>query len=176
MRSKVSKCDNKLLFSTIALPQTNRQTEVVNRTLATLLRVIIQENLKIWEKCLPEFAYNRIVHSTTSYSPFEVVYGFNPLTLLYILTLPTNEHDNLDGKHDEDFKGFLLKKYKLQLRGDEPFQVLERINDDGYKLDLPTTYGEEFDLRMNPFEKGGNDRDPTKKAKDSLYDIGGSMT
>ncbi|RDX73700.1 hypothetical protein CR513_46655, partial [Mucuna pruriens] len=46
------------------------------------------------------------------------------------------------------------RKYKLQPRGDGTFQVLERINDNAYKLDLPTTYGEEFDLRMNPFEEG----------------------
>jgi len=26
-----------------------------------------------------EFAYNRLVHYTTSHSPFEIVYGFNPL-------------------------------------------------------------------------------------------------
>ncbi|RDY09018.1 hypothetical protein CR513_06694, partial [Mucuna pruriens] len=55
-------------------------------TLATLIRAIIQKNLKSWEKCLPyvEFAYNRIVHSTSSYSPFEIVYGFNPLIPLDI--------------------------------------------------------------------------------------------
>ncbi|RDX93888.1 hypothetical protein CR513_23791, partial [Mucuna pruriens] len=68
------------------------------------------------------------------------------------------------------------RKYKLQPRGDETFQVLERINDNAYKLNLSTTYGEEFDLRMNPFEEGGNDRNPTNKAKDNLRDTGGLMT
>ncbi|RDY12236.1 Retrovirus-related Pol polyprotein from transposon 17.6, partial [Mucuna pruriens] len=68
------------------------------------------------------------------------------------------------------------RKYKLQPRGDGTFQVLERINDNAYKLDLSTTYGEEFDLRMNPFDEGGNDRNPTKKDKDHLHDIGGPMT
>ena len=93
------------MFSTVAHPQTNGQTEVVNRTLTTLLRAIIQKNLKLWERCLPhiEFAYNRTVHSTTSYSPFEVVYDFNPLTLLDILPFPTNEHANLDGKEKGRF-------------------------------------------------------------------------
>lgn len=28
-----------------------------------------------------EFAYNRVVDSITSHSPFEIMYGFNPLTL-----------------------------------------------------------------------------------------------
>ncbi|RDX95066.1 hypothetical protein CR513_22457, partial [Mucuna pruriens] len=68
------------------------------------------------------------------------------------------------------------RKYKLQPRGDGTFQVLERINDNAYKLDLSTTYGKEFDSRTNPFEEGGNDRNPTNKEKDNLRDIGGPMT
>ncbi|RDX76515.1 hypothetical protein CR513_43484, partial [Mucuna pruriens] len=52
----------------------------------------------------------------------------------------------------------------------------ERINDNAYKMDLPTAYGEEFDLRTNPFEEGGKDRDPTNKDKDPLHDTRGPMT
>ncbi|RDX85902.1 hypothetical protein CR513_32835, partial [Mucuna pruriens] len=33
------------------------------------------------------------------------------------------------------------RKYKLQPRGDETFQVLKRINDNAYTLDLSTAYG-----------------------------------
>jgi len=44
---------------------------------------------KSWDEYLPhiEFAYNRVVH-ITNISPFEVVYGFNPLTPLVLLPLP----------------------------------------------------------------------------------------
>ena len=62
-----------------------------------------------------EFAYNRTVHSTTSYSPFEVVYGFNPLTPLDILPLPTNEHANLDGKKKADFVKDLHAKVRANI-------------------------------------------------------------
>ena len=74
----------------IRIPSSNDgQTEVTNRTLSTLLRMLIKKNIKEWEACLPntEYAYNRAIHSTTDKSPFEVVYGFNPLSPLDILPL-----------------------------------------------------------------------------------------
>ena len=62
-----TKLGTKLLFSTTCHPQTDGQTEVVNRTLSTMLKAVLKKNLKMWEECLPhvEFAYNRSVHSTT---------------------------------------------------------------------------------------------------------------
>jgi hypothetical protein len=59
---------------------------------------LIKKNIKEWEECLPiaEYAYNRARHSTTGKSPFEVVYGFNPLSPLDILPLPLQERINMD--------------------------------------------------------------------------------
>ena len=56
--------------------------------------------MKTWEDCLPfvEFAYNRSVHSSTGCSPFEIVYGFNLLTVLDLMPLPLNEVTSLDGQ------------------------------------------------------------------------------
>ena len=61
--------------------------------------ILIKKNLKNWDDCIPiaEFAYNRTVHSTTGYSPFEIAYGFNPLTPFDLVPLPSNEQINLDG-------------------------------------------------------------------------------
>jgi hypothetical protein len=88
------------LFSIVCHPQTDAQIKVVNRTLTQLLRAIIKRNLKSWEECLPhiEFAYNRITHSTTSFSSFEIVYGLNPLIPLDLVLLSTGELSSLDGK------------------------------------------------------------------------------
>ena len=93
-----AKLSIKLLFSSAYHPQTDGQTEVMNLTLSTLLRVLIKKNIKEWEECLPiaEYAYNRARHSTTGKSPFEIVYGFNPLSPLDILPLPLQERANID--------------------------------------------------------------------------------
>jgi hypothetical protein len=71
-------------------PQTDGQTEVVNRTLSMLLCAVLKKNLKLWEESLPhvEFGYNRAVHSTTKFSPFEIAYGFNPTAPIDLLPLP----------------------------------------------------------------------------------------
>ena len=98
------KLGTKLLFSTTCHPQTDDQTEVVNKALSTLLRAIIKKNIETWEDCLPhvEFAYNRTIQSTTRFLPFEIVYGFDPLTHLDLPPLPMSEHVNLDGKNKAD--------------------------------------------------------------------------
>ncbi|PKI34796.1 hypothetical protein CRG98_044813 [Punica granatum] len=157
------------------------------------------------------------MHSSTKFSLFEVVYGFNPLTPLDLTPLPIGEIVSLDGKHKaklvkkihEEARNRILhkneqaatrankgrkhvtfeprdwvwvhfrkerfpsqRKSKLNPRGDGPFQVLEKINDNAYKLDLLEEYQVSFtfnvfdlslfdvgaDSRTNPFEEGGNDR------------------
>jgi hypothetical protein len=63
------------------------------------------------------------------------------------------------------------RRTKLHPRGDGPFQILEKINDNAYKVDLPGEYNvsatfnvsdpSPFDVgedsRSNPFEERGND-------------------
>jgi hypothetical protein len=104
-RTLWNKLGTKLLFSTTCHPQTDGQTEVVNRTLGTMLHAILKKNLKICEECLPylEFAYNRATHSTTKVSPFQVVYGFNPRAPIDILPLPASERIHNDAKEPADF-------------------------------------------------------------------------
>ncbi|KAK1679650.1 hypothetical protein QYE76_040498 [Lolium multiflorum] len=99
------KLGTKLLFSSTCHPQTNGQTEVVYRILSQLLRSMIKKNLKEWEECLPhvEFVYNRAVHSTTELCPFEVVYGFKPITPLDLLPLPIHERVNMEASKRADF-------------------------------------------------------------------------
>jgi len=80
-----------LKFSTTCHPQTDGQTEVTNRTLGTLLRVLVKKNVKAWDELVPhaEFACNRAPSKATHLSPFQVVYGYNPKTPLNLTPIPT---------------------------------------------------------------------------------------
>jgi hypothetical protein len=103
-----------LLFSTTYHPQTDGQTEVVNRSLSTLQRAVLKKNLKLWEESLPhvEFAYNRAVHSTTKFCPFEIVYSFKPTAPIDILPLPMQERVNFDASKCAEF----IKKLHIRVR------------------------------------------------------------
>ena len=83
------------------------------------------------------------------------------------------------------------QKTKLHPRGDGPFQILEKINDNAYKVDLPGEYkvsatfnvsdispfdvGE--DSRSNHFEERGNDGNQGGPSlKDPLQVLDGLIT
>ncbi|CAL0313886.1 unnamed protein product [Lupinus luteus] len=247
-RTLWGKLGTKLLFSTTCHPQTDGQTEVVNRTLSTLLRTIIKKNLRSWEECLPhvEFAYNRATHSTTEFSPFEIVYGFKPLTPLDLLPIPNESVlKHRDGWAKAEYVQQLHEQVKIQIekknasyakqankgrkqmlfepgdwvwvhmrkerfpeqrkskllpRGDGPFRVLQKVNDNAYKLELPSEYGNIsatfnvtdltfFDVgdgdlisRSKSLQEGGDDVNPNEpkddpnQTNDELRNIGGPMT
>ncbi|KAL4383245.1 hypothetical protein GQ457_15G018040 [Hibiscus cannabinus] len=200
-RTLWSKLGTKLMFSTTCHPQTDGQTEVVNRVLSTLLHAVIKKNIKTWENCL-------------SHVEFEVVYGYNPTTPLDMLPLTFEQVMNRDGQTKVEFvkkmhqqvKENLEKrtrqyetrankgkkrvtfdigdwvwvhfrkehfpaqwKSKLLPRGDGSFQIVDKVNDNAYKLDLPSEYNvsatfnisdltpfnDSADLRSNPFQEGG---------------------
>ena len=71
----------KRALSTAWHPQTDGQTERVNRTIEQMLRTYIQSREEEWPSLLPalELAYNCTPHSATGLLPFEVMIGENPL-------------------------------------------------------------------------------------------------
>ena len=81
------------------------------------------------------------------------------------------------------------RKSKLMLRGDEPFKVLQRINNNAYKLELPSEYGnisanfnvsdlslfnvgnedDGLDSRTNSFQEMENDVNPNSRTKPNKF-------
>jgi hypothetical protein len=68
-------------------PQTDGQTEVVNKCLETYLRCFASEKQHQWAQWLPlaEWWYNTTYHTTTRMTPFEAVYGQKPPSVLSYL-------------------------------------------------------------------------------------------
>jgi hypothetical protein len=73
--------DTKLTKSTTFHPQTDGQTEVVNRMIVHILRMYNSKHPCTWDESLPyvQHSYNRALHSSTGHNPFQVGLGFQPL-------------------------------------------------------------------------------------------------
>jgi hypothetical protein len=74
----------RLCMSSAFCAATDGQTEVVNQTLETYLRLFISLQLTDWDEWLSraQFAYNNSVHGSTKDTPFHLVLGRHPRTPL----------------------------------------------------------------------------------------------
>jgi hypothetical protein len=101
-----------------------------------------------------EFAYNRSVNGATKFSPFEVVYGFNPCVLIDLVHIPIDERTSMDLVHipidertsmDGIRKAELMKKLHEQVR----LHIEEKTTKYG-SLNLEFLFG--FILAMADFQ------------------------
>jgi transposase InsO family protein len=70
----------KLKMSTAFHPQTDGQTERMNRTMEEMLRAYVNPQMSNWEELLPlvQHAYNSSVQASTSYTPYQAAFGLEP--------------------------------------------------------------------------------------------------
>ena len=139
-RTLWAKSGTKLLFSTTCHPQIDGQTEVVNRTLSTILRAVLK-NIKIWEDCLPhiEFAYNRSLHSTTKMCPFQIVYGLIPRAPIDLMPSPTSEKLNFDATQHAEL---MLKLHAITKENIEHMNAKYKVAGDKGRRQLTFELGD----------------------------------
>ncbi|GKA47368.1 transposon ty3-I gag-pol polyprotein [Tanacetum coccineum] len=163
-RTLWTRLGSKLQLSSSHHLQADGQTKVVNRSLGNLLRNLIGDNAKQWDLILSqvEFAYNRSVNHTTGKSPFEVVYGRNPITPLDLVPVPEMGQFSEEGAgqskqikelHQAWYlvwihlrKGaFAGRIWEVETRGDGPFYLSPYKGDSDDKPDSGSSLFQEWE-------------------------------
>ena len=95
-------------------PETDGQTEILNRCFETYLRCFASDQPKQWSRWVhwAEYWYNTSFQSATKMTPFQVVYNQSPPTLLKFLVGETVIEDVAQELEERD--EILQLKYNLE--------------------------------------------------------------
>ena len=128
-------------------PQTDGQTEVVNRSLEQYLRAFVSDKPHTWVDWfhLADFWFNNNYHTSTKLTPYETLYGFLPPRLLdYVLgTTKVEAMDQLLKKRSEVLSLLKHKFFAAQSR--------MKLQSNQHRIDRSFKVGEWVYLRLQPY-------------------------
>lgn len=77
-------------------PQSDEQTEVVNRSLGDMLHCLVGSNIRAWDTilCQAEFAFNHAINRSTKFSPLRIIYGIVPRGPIDLGVVPDATRDH----------------------------------------------------------------------------------
>lgn len=130
-------------------PQSDGQTEVVNRCLENYLRCYIGDHPKSWVRWIPlaEWWYNTTFHSATKVTPYQAVYGVAPATLLSYVSGTTRVAAVDDELRDSE-KALILLKDNLRKA-----QARMKQNADKHRTEREFAVGDWVYLRLQPYRQ-----------------------
>ncbi|KAF5757863.1 putative nucleotidyltransferase, Ribonuclease H [Helianthus annuus] len=139
----------KLQLSTSYHPQTDGQTEVLNRCLEAYLRCFAHEQPTKWSTYLAwaEYSYNTGYHTSAGMTPFRVVYGREPPSLLpYVM----GETKNADLEHQLLDRDDMLKLLRSNLQ-----KAQDRMRNQANTKRRDQTYnvGDYVFLKIQPYRQ-----------------------
>ncbi|KAA0059477.1 hypothetical protein IC582_002782 [Cucumis melo] len=139
----------KLNKSTAYHPQSDGQTEVVNRGVETYLRCFCNEKPKEWAKWLPwtEYWYNTTFQRSIGMTPFQVVYGRQPPTILSYGSSPSKNSTIEEMLQERDIVLISLREH-LRLA-----QEQMKVYADRKRRAVEFSVGEYVFLRIRPYRQ-----------------------
>jgi len=106
-------------FSASFHPQTDGQTEVVNRSVGDSLRCVTREKQGTWDLTFPlvEFAYNNAFIGPRAKSLFHIVHGYSPRTPSDLIPLPpdarVSQPASISAQHIHDLHAKIRRKIAM---------------------------------------------------------------
>ena len=142
-------CETQHKFSSAFRPQTDGQTEIVNKFLKTFLTHYVDKLQKNWIDYLPlaEFSYNSKYHSSIKMTPFEADIGYQPRSPFQLQTQTTNKETD---KFMDKQKAILKQVQDSIAEAQEKMQFYYNRNRKTQTFqvgDLVLVHTENFDVR-----------------------------
>ena len=139
----------KLQLSSAYHPQTDGQTEVVNRCVEQYLRSMVHQWPRKWSNYLPwaELWYNTTYHASTGMTPFQALYGRLPpqIPIYHNGMSPVHEVDQSLEARDE-----LLRQLKINL--ETSINRMKQIVDQK-RRDVSFEVGDLVFLKLHPYRQ-----------------------
>nr|KYP43838.1 Retrotransposable element Tf2 [Cajanus cajan] len=155
-----------LKYSSSYHPQTDGQTEVLNRTLECFLRCFVSDTPRSWFRFLhiAEFWYNTSKHSSLSTSPFHVLYGRTPPTTIDLLPNFAPKVSSVFTILQEHKVILSVVKYHLHRA-----RQRMKIEADKHRLDAHFTVGDWVWVRLQPYRQTTVHRRSSQKLSKRFY-------
>ncbi|KAF8757845.1 hypothetical protein RHS01_03640 [Rhizoctonia solani] len=147
-------------FSSAYHPKSDGQTKRVNQFIEFYLRSYVAADHLDWAKWLPlvEYAYNNAKHAATGKTPFELVYGRNPVMNPSIVPANVPEADLVANTLAKEWKEAesalrMTKERMARPKGIIPeYSVGKKVWLDGKNVELRTNSNKLDPKQLGPFE------------------------
>ncbi|GAU10375.1 hypothetical protein TSUD_419040, partial [Trifolium subterraneum] len=138
-----------LAMSSAYHPQTDGQSEALNKCVEMYLRCFTFQNPKSWYKALDwaELWYNTALHTSLGMTPFQALYGRPPPTLSRYSHSPT---DNMVVQQQLMQRDMLLAQLKENLKR---AQQVMKAQADKHRRDVHFEVGEQVLVKLQPYRQ-----------------------